>query len=87
MYAAAALLRLEEEDGAVAEVEVDEVLRFYNLVSTRPKIYRGIALWEAGPIHTVGNKASKVPAYNAVPCGALLVVELLLDVLSDVLGL
>lgn len=30
----AALLRLEKENGAVSQVEVDEMLRFFDIVST-----------------------------------------------------
>ena len=55
------LLRLEEQDGAVAEVEVDEVLRL------------------------VRHKTAKVASNDAVPGGALSLIEGLLDVLRDVL--
>jgi hypothetical protein len=55
------LLRLEEQDGAVAEVEVDEMLGL------------------------VRDKAAKVASHDAVPSGALSIIERFLDVLRDVL--
>ena len=51
---------LEEEDGDLSEVEVNEVLRFVRYV------------------------AAEVAANDAVPCGVVLFVELLLDVGGNV---
>ncbi|GMR61551.1 hypothetical protein PMAYCL1PPCAC_31746, partial [Pristionchus mayeri] len=55
------LAALEEQDGDLSEVEVDEVLRL------------------------VGDVAAEVTPDDAVPGGVVLLVELLLDVGSDVL--
>jgi hypothetical protein len=67
------LLRLEEQDGAVTKVKVDEVLGLCMIVS----------MFTAKPTHastrhllTVSDETAKVPADNAMPCCALPLVEL-----------
>jgi len=55
------LSRLEEEDGDLAEVEIDKVLGF------------------------VGDIRTKVTAHNRMPCGVVLLVELLLHIRCDIL--
>lgn len=64
------LLRLEEQDRAVPQVEVNEVLRFCNAVSCRSILIVALE-------HTMRNEASEIPAHDAVPSGSSLVVELL----------
>lgn len=70
----AVLLRLEEEDGAVPEVEVNEVFRLCNLdgAVSRPS-------WKLSS-HTkqltMRDKTTKVPSYYTVPCCSLARVEL-----------
>jgi hypothetical protein len=64
------LLGLEEQDRAVAEVEVDEVLRLCWLLD----ISGSCAIGQRP--HTVSDEASEVTAYDAVPCCALAAVEL-----------
>lgn len=69
------LLRLEEEDCTVTQVEIDEVLRLCAIVSTslvkvkhcQPKV-----------ILTVCDEAAEVPANNAMPCCALPLIKLYL---------
>ena len=67
------LLRLEKQDGAVAEVEVDEVLGLCLIVSM---VAAKLAHRQFKMSLTVGNEAAKVPADNAMPCCALPLVEL-----------
>ena len=61
--AAASLLGLEEENGAVPEVEVDEVFRLCIMSATTPDILL-VTL-------TMRDEASEVPANHAVPCRTL----------------
>ena len=67
------LLRLEKQDGAVAKVEVDEVLGLCMIVSTfaAKSAHHG----SKGSL-TVCDKAAEVPADNAMPCCTLPLVEL-----------
>jgi hypothetical protein len=53
----------------VSQVEVDEVLRFCALSV-------GLVLEYERRSRTVSDEASKVAAYNAVPCRALAAIEL-----------
>ena len=64
------LLSLEEQDSAVAEVEVDEMLRLWCRVSCHSSCTRRRVA------DTMSDKASKVAAYDAVPCGTLSAVKL-----------
>lgn len=86
------LLCLEEQDGAVAEVEVYEVLGFCQ----RPELALRLLRKNVAPIsprdrcqgpgkHTVGDEASKIAADNTVPCRTLPLVERLLNVLRNIL--
>lgn len=86
------LLCLEEQDGAVAEVEVYEVLGFCQRPELALRLLRNNAAAVSprdrcqGPgEHTVGDEASKIAADNAVPCRTLTLVERLLDVLRNIL--
>jgi hypothetical protein len=63
------LLSLEEENGAVSKVKVDEVLGLCSTLDVPEPSAQDVK-------HTMGDEASKVPAYNAVPGSALAVVEL-----------
>lgn len=67
------LLRLEKQDGAVAKVEVDEVLGLCMIVSTftAKSAHHG----SEGSL-TVCDEAAEVPADNAMPCCTLPLVEL-----------
>ena len=67
------LLRLEKQDGAVAKVEVDEVLGLCMAVSTftAKSAHHG----SKGSL-TVCDEAAEVPADNAMPCCTLPLVEL-----------
>jgi len=70
----AGLLSLEQQDSAMSEVEVDEVLRFCissQLITLSGAVGVNDARWL-----TVSNKGAKVPADNAMPCCALPFVEL-----------
>jgi energy-converting hydrogenase A subunit M len=64
------LLGLEEQDRAVTEVEVDEVLRLCWLLD----ISCSYAIGQRP--HTVSDEASEITAYDAVPCCAFAVIEL-----------
>ena len=66
----ATLLRLEEKDSTVSQVEIDEVLGLcarinltYHLTRNTDKL-------------TVGDEAPEVPPNDAVPCRAFAVIEL-----------
>jgi hypothetical protein len=65
------LLGLEEQDGTVAEVKVDEVFRLCTLVS-----FRWPEHFSRTHQRTMSNEASKVATHDAVPCGTLPAVEL-----------
>lgn len=65
------LLSLEEQDSAVAKVEVDEVLCFCS--STISDFARLLALSQR---LTVGHEATEVSSYDAVPCSPFPVIEL-----------
>jgi hypothetical protein len=67
------LLRLEEQDGAVTKVEVDEVLSLCMIVSM---LILKRAYCQSKVSHTVCDKAAEVPTDNAMPCCALPLVEL-----------
>lgn len=80
------LLRLEEEDGAVAQVEVDEMFRLCCFLGV-PSVSRrqNSTVCRKGRCRTVRDKASKVATDDAVPRWALPVVKGLLDMLRNVL--
>lgn len=80
------LLRLEEEDGAVAQVEVDEVFRLCCFLGM-PSVSRrqNSPVCRKGRCRTVRDEASKVATDDAVPRWALSVVKGLLDMLRNVL--
>lgn len=71
MVACRGLLGLEEQDGAVSEVEIYEVLGLCGGVRLSDE-------WGAGRVagHTVSDEAAKVPADDAMPGCALAAVEL-----------
>ena len=70
----AVLLRLEEEDGAVPEVEVNEVFRLCNLDGT---VSRPSCMFSSHTKQlTMRDKTAKVPSYYTVPCCSLARVEL-----------
>ena len=67
------LLGLEEQDGAVAKVEVDEVLGLCMIISM---VTAESAHHPSKESLTVCDEAAEVPADNAMPCCALPLVEL-----------
>jgi hypothetical protein len=67
------LLRLEEQDCAVTQVKVDEVLSLCGFVSGVP-ITWAHSWWHI--FHTVGDEAAKVSANDTVPCCTLPLVKL-----------
>jgi hypothetical protein len=63
------LLGLEEENGTVSEIEVDEVLRFFSLSAIAQSATGASEL-------TVGDKGTEVAANNAMPGCAFADIEL-----------
>lgn len=79
------LLSLEEQDRAVAEVEVYEVLGFYRYRSCQSDASRtrllgaavkALSVYSDNRPRTVSHEAAKVTANNAVPGWALSLVKL-----------
>ena len=86
------LTRLEEQNGHLAHVEVDEVLRLVGHIATKGKqilhfsesLKKKCNSW-ASATSCQDDVPSKVATNNAVPCGIVHSVEFLLNVGSDVL--
>lgn len=68
------LLRLEKQDSAVAQVEVDEVLRLCCSVSIGEYVAKGL---------TVSDETAEVASNNAMPGSSFALVKLLLLVLRS----
>lgn len=68
------LLRLEQENGAVSKVEVNEMLRLCSASSLA--CHSSVAHPTLNLIRTMGYEAAKVPAHNAVPRSSFSVVKL-----------